>query len=131
VARAIATNACKVGIRTRWITFSVLYRELERLGKKDTRSLETRFQYYAKFPFLRIDEFLNVNSEDNYIEQEFFDIRAERKVSTLVCSQSNPASWEHLFPNTSLEGSIKGRIMQSACRLEMKGTNMRLAFPED
>jgi DNA replication protein DnaC len=125
-AKALATNSCKAGIRTRWVTFPILYRELKRLKEKDSRSLESRFQYYCKFPLLCIDEFPNIEIEDNYIIQEFFDIRSEKKVSTIVCSQSNPERWEHLFPITSFGESIKGRVLQNALRLELKGPDLRL-----
>jgi DNA replication protein DnaC len=131
LANSIATSACKAGIRTRWVKFPVLYRELVRLKNKDSQTLESKIEYYAKFQLLCIDEFPNTDIEDNYLLQEFFDRRAISNASTLVCSQSNPEYWQHLFPIKSFGESIKGRLLQNASRLEMKGPDLRLGNTEE
>lgn len=131
IARMLATNACKAGIRTRWVDFPVLYRELVRLKNKDFQTLESKIAYYAKFPLLCIDEFPNAEMEENYLLQEFFDRRTREPCSTIICSQSNPAGWEHLFPIKSFGESIKGRLLQNASILETKGPDLRLFVTED
>jgi len=47
MGKAIATKACQEGIRTRWVTYPFLCRELMRLKAEDSRKLEARIKYYC------------------------------------------------------------------------------------
>ena len=52
MAKAMATKACQNGIRTRWVTYPFLCRELMRLKGEDSRRLEARIKYYCGFSLL-------------------------------------------------------------------------------
>ena len=73
MGKAIATKACQEGIRTRWITYPFLCRELMRLKAENSRKLEARIKYYCGFDLFCIDEFPNYDIEDKFLMQEFFD----------------------------------------------------------
>ncbi|MFA7030196.1 MAG: ATP-binding protein [Candidatus Cloacimonadaceae bacterium] len=131
LAQALATEACKQGIRTRWVSFPVLVRELQRKSREGAQLVDSRFNYYAKFPLLCIDEFPNVKMKDLFLVQEFFERRSNARKSTIICSQSNPENWPDLFPIRSFGESIKGRILQLGKTIEMKGPDLRTFKPED
>lgn len=103
IAKAIATEACMKGIRTRWIRFPDLYRQLKYLDEKGGTALNSKFKYYCKFPLLCIDEFPNADLTEAYILQEFFDLLGEAGNSVIVCSQSNPENWDQFFPVLALD----------------------------
>lgn len=73
MGKAIATKACQEGIRTRWITYPFLCRELMRLKAENSRKLDARIKYYCGFVLFCIDEFPNYDIEDKFLMQEFFD----------------------------------------------------------
>lgn len=126
MAKALATEACMKGIRTRWVRFPDLYRQLKNLDEKGGNALNSKYKYYCKFPLLCIDEFPNADLTEPYILQEFFDLLSEAGNSVVVCSQSNPENWDQFFPVLSFGQSIRGRLLQNALKVEMKGRDMRL-----
>ena len=67
MGKAIATKACQEGIRTRWITYPFLCRELMRLKVENSRKLEARIKYYCGFDLFCIDEFPNYDIEDKFL----------------------------------------------------------------
>ena len=91
MGKAIATRACQKGIRTRWVTYPFLCRELMRLKADDSRKLESRIKYYCGFDLLCIDEFPKINSlcRNSLIRQRLPDIQrssvdsAVRRTGTL------------------------------------------------
>ncbi len=52
MGKALATKACQEGIRTRWVTYPFLCRELTRLKETNSSFLEARIRYYSKFSLL-------------------------------------------------------------------------------
>lgn len=128
LAKMIATAACMANKRVRWIDFPVLYRQLDRLKKKDENKYETKIKYYINFDLLCIDEFLNYKQEDPYIMQEFFK-RAEDlgKCTLVICCQANPENWVKLFDVGSFGQSVRGRIVSKAKKINTLGKDMRLA----
>jgi DNA replication protein DnaC len=131
LAQAFATEACRNGIKTRWVTYPFLCRELHRLAAEDPRRFEARMAYYSRFELLCIDEFPNSESADNgFMMQEFFNERSIRGFSNIIVGQSAPAAWDALFPVKSFGQSIRGRILRNAIELEMKGPDLRLYKPE-
>lgn len=136
LAEAIVTAACQHHIRSRWISFPMLYRELENKYKdqqvnKMQHALDSRLNYYAKIPLLCIDEFPNCKMKDVFLVQEFFDERCSLDNSTIICSQASPENWPDLFEVTSFGQSIRGRIEQKGKVLELKGPDLRLFKPAD
>ena len=131
LAQAFANEACRNGMKTRWVTYPFLCRELHRLATEDPRRFESRLAYYSRFELLCIDEFPNSEAEDNgYMMQEFFNIRSIRGFSTIVIGQAAPSAWDALFPVKSFGQSIRGRILKNAIELEMKGPDLRLYKPD-
>ncbi len=132
LAKALLHLACKKHIRSRWISFPVLYRELENLGKanaKEQDTFDSRVRYYSNFPLLCIDEFPNSKMKNEFLVQEFFNERCSVGNSTIICSQASPEKWPELFEVKSFGESIRGRLQEHAHILEMKGPDLRLYKP--
>ena len=129
MGKAIATKACQEGIRTRWVTYPFLCRELMRLKAEDSRRLEARIKYYCKFDLLCIDEFPNYDIEDKFLMQEFFNQAKLAGHSTIVSGQCSPENWDSLFEVKSFAQSIRGRLLEHAYRLELKGPDLRTYTP--
>ena len=125
MGKAIATKACQEGIRTRWITYPFLCRELMRLKGEDSQRLESKIRYYCGFDLLCIDEFPNYDIEDKFLMQEFFNQAKIAGHSTIVCGQCSPENWDSLFEVKSFAQSIRGRLLEHAYRLELKGPDLR------
>lgn len=130
LGQAIATKACEEGIRTRWITYPKLCRELLRLKAEDTQRLEARIRYYCNFGLLCIDEFPNYDVEDKFLMQEFFNQAKITGHSIVVCAQCSPENWDALFEVKSFAQSIRGRLLEKAYRLELKGPDLRTYVPD-
>lgn len=132
LAKALLYLACKKHIRSRWVSFPVLYRELEkndRTNAKDQNEHEKRLRYYSNFSLLCIDEFPNAKIRNEYLVQEFFNERYSAGNSTIICSQAPPEKWPDLFEVKSFGQSIRGRLQEHAHILEMKGPDLRLFKP--
>lgn len=127
--KAIATKACQEGIRTRWVTYPYLCRELMRLKIEDSQKFETRIKYYSKYDLLCIDEFPNYNIEDKYLMQEFFNQIKTANHSVVISGQCSPENWDSLFEVKSFGQSIRGRLLEKAHRLELKGPDLRTYVP--
>ena len=87
---AIATKACEQGFKTRTMTFPALYRELDKLNKRNSASFESRLKYCSKFKVLCIDEFPNKDIKEVFLIQEFFSEMEKNNVLLVVGSQSAP-----------------------------------------
>lgn len=131
MGKAIATKACQEGTRTRWVTYPFLCRELMRLKAEDSRKLEARIKYYCGFELLCIDEFPNYDIEDKFLMQEFFNHAKIAGHSTLVSGQCSPDNWDSLFEVKSFAQSIRGRLLEHAYRLELKGPDLRTYTPDN
>lgn len=130
MGKAIASKACQEGLRTRWVTYPFLCRELSRLKAENSQRLEARIRYYCKFDLLCIDEFPNYDIEDKFLMQEFFNQAKIAGHSTIVCAQCSPENWDALFEVKSFAQSIRGRLLEKSYRLELKGPDLRIYVPE-
>ena len=130
MAKAVATKACQEGIRTKWVTYPFLCRELMRLKGEDSRKLEARIKYYCGFDLFCIDEFPNYDIEDKFLMQEFFNQAKIAGHSTIVSGQCSPENWDSLFEVKSFAQSIRGRLLEHAYRLELKGPDLRTYTPD-
>ena len=130
MGKAIATKACQEGIRTRWVTYPFLCRELVRLKIEDSQRLESRIKYYCGFDLFCVDEFPNYDIEDKFLMQEFFNQAKIAGHSIIVCGQCSPENWDSLFEVKSFAQSIRGRLLEHAYRLELKGPDLRTYSPE-
>ena len=129
MGQALATKACQEGIRTKWVTYPFLCRELTRLKVEDSQRFEARIRYYSKFELLCIDEFPNFDVEDKFLMQEFFNQLKIAGHSTIICGQCSPENWDSLFEVKSFAQSIRGRLMEKAYKLELKGPDLRIYIP--
>lgn len=129
MGKALATRACQEGLRTKWITYPVLCRELMRLKTENSQTYESRLKYYSGFRLLCIDEFPNYEVEDKFLMQEFFNHVKGAKHSIIVCGQCCPDNWDSLFEVKSFAQSIRGRLLENASRLELKGPDLREYVP--
>ena len=131
MGKAIATKACQEGIRTRWVTYPFLCRELLRLKAEDSKKLEARIKYYSNFDLFCIDEFPNYDIEDKFLMQEFFNQAKIAGHSIIVCGQCSPEKWDSLFEVKSFAQSIRGRLLEHSYRLELKGPDLRIYTPDN
>ena len=130
LGKAITTKACQEGYRTRWVTYPFLCRELMRLKAEGSKKLEARIKYYCGFDLLCINEFPSYYIEDKFLMQEFFNHAKIAGHSTIVCGQCSPEKWDALFEVKSFGQSIRGRLLQNAYRLELKGPDHRMYVPD-
>lgn len=130
MGKAIATRACQEGIRTRWVTYPFLCRELMRLKAEDSRKMEARIKYYCGFNLFCIDEFPNYDIDDKFLMQEFFNQAKLSGHSIIVCGQCSPENWDTLFEVKSFAQSIRGRLLEHSYRLELKGPDLRIYTPD-
>ena len=77
------------------------------------------------------NEFPNYEVEDKFIMQEFFNQMKIKGHSMIISGQCCPENWDSLFEVQSFGQSIRGRITENACRLEMKGPDLRNYVPEE
>lgn len=122
---AIATRACEQGFKTRTMTFPALYRELDKLNKRNSASFESRLKYYSKFKVLCIDGFPNKDIKEVFLIQEFFSEMEKNNVVLVAGSQSAPENWPKLISVLSLGQSMTGRIAGNAKRLHLEGPDLR------
>lgn len=122
---AIATKACEQGFQTKTMTFPVLYRELEKLHKRNPASFDSKIKYYSKFKVLCIDEFPNMDIKNVFLIQEFFSEMEMNNVILVIGSQSAPENWPKLISVISLGQSMTGRIAGNAKRLHLDGPDLR------
>ena len=122
---AIATKACEQGFQTKTMTFPVLYRELEKLHKRNPSSFDSKLKYYSKFKVLCIDEFPNMDIKNVFLIQEFFSEMEMNNVILVIGSQSAPENWPKLISVISLGQSMTGRIAGNAKRLHLDGPDLR------
>lgn len=122
---AIATKACEQGFQTKTMTFPVLYRELEKLHKRNPASFDSKLKYYSKFKVLCIDEFPNMDIKNVFLIQEFFSEMEMNNVILVIGSQSAPENWPKLISVISLGQSMTGRIAGNAKRLHLDGPDLR------
>ena len=54
-AAVLATKACAEGIKTKWVTFPMLLRDLLNKREKGGTAFESRLKYYSRFSLLCID----------------------------------------------------------------------------
>ena len=130
MGKAIATKACQEGIRTRWVTYPFLCRELMRLKAEDSQRLESRIKYYCGYGLLCIDEFPNYEIEDKFLMQEFFNHAKMAGHSIIVSGQCSPDNWDSLFEVKSFAQSIRGRLLEKSYKLELKGPDLRTYSPD-
>ena len=130
MGKAMATRACQEGIRTKWVTYPFLCRELMRLKAESSQRLESRIKYYCGFGLLCIHEFPNYEIEDKFLMQEFFNHTKMAGHSIIVCGQCSPENWDSLFEVKSFAQSIRGRLLEKAYKLELKGPDLRIYTPD-
>lgn len=134
-ASVIATKACEQGLRTRWVNFPQLIRDLDNKLEMKGTAFDSRLKYYTNFDLLIIDEFLNLNPEQlvasSYVLQEFCNRVKERKVPMIITAQLATEKMEKLFVPEAIGESIKGRVLGNALFLHLSGPNLNLYKPED
>ena len=103
--------------------------EAAALGKKAYKL--SRFnEIVSEYDLLCIDEFPNYDIEDKFLMQEFFNQTKMAGHSTIVCGQCSPENWDSLFEVKSFAQSIRGRLLEHAYRLELKGPDLRTYNPD-
>lgn len=134
-ASVIATKACELGLRTKWVNFPHLIRDLENKLEMKGTAFDSRLKYYSNFDLVCIDEFLNLSPEllvsSSYVLQEFCNKIKERKVPLVITAQLATEKMEKLFVPESIGESIKGRVLGNAMFLHLCGPNLHLYNPEE
>lgn len=132
------TEACHRGIRSRWIEFPALIRDLLDKSKKSKDAYESRLKYYTRFRLLCIDEFLTPDDEltvgikETEILKELMMALEKTDNSLMVTMQCNHKQMgKLLFPEMSGQ-AIQGRLCQHAMVIDLsRGVDLRMYEPTD
>ena len=122
----IATNACRLFYRTKWVEFPFLIRDLRQKAAKEGTALGSRLGYYCCFGLLCIGEFMSMDVEeemsrnDVYLFQEFAASASYIGSPCLSSANATPASWtvpsSPRTPHSPSRAVFSGRLRSSPCQ---------------
>ncbi len=128
--KVFATKACQEIIRTKWITYPFLCRELMQLKRENSKRLKVRIKYFCGFDLFCIDEFPNYDVKDKFLMQESFNQAKLDGHSLIVCMRA-------VLPG-KLRFILRGKEFRSICsrqnngegpKIGVKGPNFRNYIP--
>lgn len=113
LATALGMEACRLGIRTRFITACALVNEL--IEARDEKILSRVLKRYAGYGLLIVDELGYVPFSKEGAEL-LFQVLAERneKKSVIVTSNKGFGDWTQIFGDPTLTAALLDRITHKA-----------------
>jgi DNA replication protein DnaC len=124
LAAALAHQACRQDIGTRYYRLPRLAEELARAGAAHKKS--AFFKQLARVKLLVLDDFgLTPLADDT--KRDLLEIMDDRynKASTLVTSQLPVEKWHLYLNDPTLADAILDRLVHNAYKLNLKGDSMR------
>jgi DNA replication protein DnaC len=124
LAAALAHQACRQDIGTRYYRLPRLAEELHRAAAQHKKS--AFFKQLARMKLLVLDDFgLTPLAEDT--KRDLLEIMDDRygKASTLITSQLPVEKWHVYLNDPTLADAILDRLVHNAYRLNLKGESMR------
>jgi DNA replication protein DnaC len=123
-ATALAHQACRQDIATRYYRLPRLAEELDRAAAQHKKS--AFFKQLARVKLLVLDDFgLTPLAEET--KRDLLEIMDDRynKASTLITSQLPVEKWHLYLNDPTLADAILDRLVHNAYRLNLKGDSMR------
>ncbi len=124
VAAALAHQACRQDISTRYYRVPRLAEELNRASATHKKS--AFFKQLARIKLLLLDDFgLTPLAEET--KRDLLEIMDDRynKASTIITSQLPVEKWHVYLNDPTLADAILDRLVHNAYRLNLKGDSMR------
>lgn len=125
LATALAVEACKQGVRTRFVTCCGLANEL--IEARHERDLSRVIQRYARYGLLVLDElgYVPLSKEGADL---LFQVFAERheKGSVIVTTNLGFADWTQIFGDANLTAALLDRLTHKAHILNCTWESYRL-----
>jgi len=124
LATAFGYQACKMGIKTMYISMKTMFDQLK-LAKIDGTYLKY-MDKIAKSSLLIIDDF-GLSNLDKSQALDLMEIIEDRhsKKSTIIASQIPISTWYDIIPDSTIADAILDRIVHTATRKEKKGESLR------
>lgn len=126
-ASALGIQACIYGYRTLYFNLGKLFSQLM-LSKADG-SYISEMQKIEKTQLLILDDF-GLQKLDNTSRLIFLEILEDRHglASTVITSQLPVASWHEVIGDPTIADAICDRIINTSCRIELKGDSLRKKY---
>lgn len=123
-ACALAVAAIQKGMRVRYVKTSRLIEELQICEENNT--LNEKLDSYHRYDLLILDDFgmMNLDFQKCRALFEILDSREGRR-SIITVSQIPASEWYDLFENSTYADACLDRLIQPACRLNLKGDSRR------
>ncbi|MBW1982959.1 MAG: IS21-like element helper ATPase IstB [Deltaproteobacteria bacterium] len=125
LATSLAVEACKQGVRTRFVTCCALANEL--IEARHERELSRVIQRYARYGLLVLDElgYVPLSKEGADL---LFQVFAERheKGSVIVTTNLGFADWTQVFGDANLTAALLDRLTHKAHILNCNWESYRL-----
>ena len=124
LATAFGYQACKMGIKTMYISMKTMFDQLK-LAKIDGTYLKY-MDKIAKSSLLIIDDF-GLSNLDKSKALDLMEIIEDRhsKKSTIIASQIPISTWYDIIPDSTIADAILDRIVHTATRIDLKGDSLR------
>jgi DNA replication protein DnaC len=124
LATAFGYQACKMGIKTMYISMKTMFDQLK-LAKIDGTYLKY-MDKIAKSSLLIIDDF-GLSNLDKSQALDLMEIIEDRhsKKSTIIASQIPISTWYDIIPDSTIADAILDRIVHTATRIDLKGDSLR------
>ena len=124
IAAALAHQACRRDIGTRYYRMPRLTEELARAAATHKRS--AFFKQLARVKLLVLDDF-GLTPLDETVKRDLLEIMDDRynKASTVITSQLPVEKWHLYLNDPTLADAILDRLVHNAHRLQLKGDSMR------
>jgi len=124
LAEALGLQACRFGLQTRKIRFTMLFEEIQ--SAKGTGSYLKYLKKLSKYKVLILDDFL-MNSITQQNLSDLMDIVEEREQTGnfIITTQYPPNKWHLKMPDPTIADALCDRLINRAVRISMKGESMR------
>jgi DNA replication protein DnaC len=125
LAISLGIEACRQGVRTRFVSGSQLVNEL--VEYRSERSLGRTIQRYAHYGLLVVDElgYVPFSKESSQLLFQVFAERHERG-SVIITTNLGFADWTQLFGDPILTAALLDRITHNACIINCNWPSYRL-----
>lgn len=125
LAISLGIEACRLGIRSRFVTGSELVNEL--IESRSEQALSRTIQRYARYGLLIVDElgYVPFSKEGS---QLLFQVLADRyeRGSVIVTTNLGFADWTQLFGDLTLTAALLDRLTHKACIINCNWESYRL-----
>lgn len=126
-AQALGHQACRQGLKVRFIRANLLFREFQASRADD--SWKTVFNRYSKADLLIIDDF-GLKALTASQAEDIYELIADRHVSKnfIFTSNRKVEGWVELFPDPVMANAALDRLSNQAFHIILEGESYRKNF---